>query len=434
MWSERIIYIKSFMKKSVAYVLILSFVISVFRYCGQDAVAAGKPKLPKKKINLYVGESYKFNVKGCTWKSSKKKIATVSKKGKLKAKKAGNVKITATSKKNGKKAVCNIKVGKFANAMTLVSASTVVLKPGQNSHIKVNVMPLDVLYNDVVYTSSDTSIANVSKKGVITPVSNGIVTISVMTKAVTSKGKKLTLQINVIVIGYNDNSNNTDNGSTEQVVEKPDLSQDLGDYTTVVVPPTGFPSATPKPSEVPGMTSAPQTTDGPGVTKEPESTQMPNTTMTPQPHYTPGPTQEPGNPSKTIQDYIDEFVVNPDSPLVDTLVVSNNDGSMKTLYFLNKEYSGMARIVVDGYSYSDNTNVSAFLDILESEYGGVVNNAETVKVYRRKKTDSWSITLLKTDPQIIYYLSALKNDTKFNSPYGLIIADGNTIGHISVTK
>lgn len=415
-------------RRIVAWIIIFSLALSALQYHGHNADAAVKHRLPKKKLNLYVGTSYKFNVKGCTWKTSKKKIATVTKNGKVKARKAGITKITAISKKNGKRAVCNVRVGKYAKTLLITSASVVLLKAEQKSQIKESITPLDVLYKELVYTSSDSGVAIVSNNGVITPVSNGIASISVTTKAVNSKGAKLKKNITVVVTGCNDN--NTGNSSSETIDNKIDLSVDLGDYTTIVVPPTSLPTSKPEPSGMPDATDIPDKTHRPNATMTP----VPESTAVPTVVPTVVPTQAPTNPLKTIQDYINSFVVNPNSPLVDTLVVANNDGSMKTLYFLNKAYSGSVKIVVDGYSYSNNTNVTSFLDTLETEKGGAVNNAETVKVYRQSTTDRWAITLLKTEPQIIYYLSALQTDTKYNSPYGLIIAKGNTIGHISVTN
>lgn len=72
-------------------------------------------KLSKKSITLKVGKTRKLKVKYAKgdsvkkWKSSNKKIATVSKKGKITAKKPGTVKITVKLK-SGKKAVCKVKV------------------------------------------------------------------------------------------------------------------------------------------------------------------------------------------------------------------------------------------------------------------------------------------------------------------------------------
>ncbi len=77
-------------------------------------VKAKKLKLKKKKLSIKVGEkkTLKVTVKPkkakLTWKSSKKKIATVSKKGVVKGKKKGTTKITVTSGK--KKATCKVTV------------------------------------------------------------------------------------------------------------------------------------------------------------------------------------------------------------------------------------------------------------------------------------------------------------------------------------
>ena len=72
-------------------------------------------KFTKKTVKLKVSKTYKLKIKYAKgdsvkkWKSSNKKIATVSKKGKVKAKRKGTAKITVTMK-SGKKATCRIKV------------------------------------------------------------------------------------------------------------------------------------------------------------------------------------------------------------------------------------------------------------------------------------------------------------------------------------
>ena len=83
-----------------------------------------KVKLNKTKANLNVGKSLtlkatvtqkKASSKAVVWKSSNKKVATVTGKGVVKAKKAGTVKITATAKDgSGKKATCKVTVKKAA--------------------------------------------------------------------------------------------------------------------------------------------------------------------------------------------------------------------------------------------------------------------------------------------------------------------------------
>ncbi|MFQ9514582.1 MAG: family 16 glycosylhydrolase [Eubacterium sp.] len=69
-----------------------------------------------KKLTLNIGKTDTIIVKqkGATFKSSNKKIATVSKKGKVKAKKAGTCKITITVGSSKKKATVTVKPAKVA--------------------------------------------------------------------------------------------------------------------------------------------------------------------------------------------------------------------------------------------------------------------------------------------------------------------------------
>lgn len=94
-----------------AGILVLSLATSLAQGYNADAASA---KINRKKVTLSRGKCYTLKVKGCsgkvTWKSSNKKVATVSKKGKVTAKKAGTAKITATVK--AKKFTCRIIVRK----------------------------------------------------------------------------------------------------------------------------------------------------------------------------------------------------------------------------------------------------------------------------------------------------------------------------------
>lgn len=84
---------------------------------GSVAEAAKKPTISKKKVALTVGNSVKLNVKNGKvrkWKSSKSKVATVSKTGKVVAKKKGTATITAVLK-NGKKLTCKVNVKTKSN-------------------------------------------------------------------------------------------------------------------------------------------------------------------------------------------------------------------------------------------------------------------------------------------------------------------------------
>ena len=92
--------IRSFL---VLFVLIFSFSMPA---------NAARVKLNKKSLSLTVGKTYKLKVKGTKkkvkWNSSNKKVVTVSKKGKVTAKKAG--KATITAKIGKKKYKCKVTV------------------------------------------------------------------------------------------------------------------------------------------------------------------------------------------------------------------------------------------------------------------------------------------------------------------------------------
>lgn len=99
-------------KKRLLGILIFSLVIGMMGSAGGEAEAKKKIILNKKKAVIYVGGQLRLKVKGTKkkvkWSSKEKKIATVSKKGVVKGKRAGKTKITAKVK--GKKLVCRLTV------------------------------------------------------------------------------------------------------------------------------------------------------------------------------------------------------------------------------------------------------------------------------------------------------------------------------------
>lgn len=101
------------LKRMLALLLIYSMIFSV-SYVSTPSVSAAKVKLNKTKLTLQVKKSYTLKVKGtkkkAKWSSSKKKVATVSSKGKVTAKKVGTATITA--KVGRKKYKCKVTVKK----------------------------------------------------------------------------------------------------------------------------------------------------------------------------------------------------------------------------------------------------------------------------------------------------------------------------------
>lgn len=102
---------KRTIKLVLSMLLVTAICLTLLPYT--EASAASKPKLNKTKLTLKQGETKKLKVKKSggkkiKWKSKKKRIATVSKKGLVKAKKVGKTTITA---KVGKKTLrCKVTV------------------------------------------------------------------------------------------------------------------------------------------------------------------------------------------------------------------------------------------------------------------------------------------------------------------------------------
>lgn len=102
------------MKKKFGFLMMLLFLMTAlgFLLVGRPVQAA--VKLNQKKLYLTPKKSYKLKLKGTkkkvTWKSSNKKVATVSKSGKVTAKKIG--KATIVAKVKGKKYKCKVYVEK----------------------------------------------------------------------------------------------------------------------------------------------------------------------------------------------------------------------------------------------------------------------------------------------------------------------------------
>ena len=99
-------------KYSRVLMLVLVLIIAVAILPVSVTEAKSNVKLNKTKVTLNVGGTVQLKVKGTnkkvTWSSSNKSIATVSRSGKVKAKKVGTVTITA--KVSGKKYKCKVTV------------------------------------------------------------------------------------------------------------------------------------------------------------------------------------------------------------------------------------------------------------------------------------------------------------------------------------
>lgn len=131
------------------------------------------------------------NTAGLTvsWSSSNKKVAAVSAKGVVTAKKKGSATITGTI--GSKSVTCKITVKPAPKKITL-NAKSKSIKAGKTFKIKVK-LPKNTASYKITYKSSNKKVAAVSDKGVVSAKKKGKATITVKT----FNGKKATLKITV---------------------------------------------------------------------------------------------------------------------------------------------------------------------------------------------------------------------------------------------
>ena len=155
-------------------------------------------KLNKTKATLVVGSqlTLKATVKPAnatttlTWKSSNKKVATVTKKGVVKALKKGTATITVRTA-NGKKATCKITVPAAPTGVTL-NKTKVTLKVGKKLTLKPKLKGAGAK-TTYTWKSSNKKVVTVTNKGVVKALKKGTATITVTT----ANGKKATCRITV---------------------------------------------------------------------------------------------------------------------------------------------------------------------------------------------------------------------------------------------
>lgn len=186
---------------AVVTVTLASKKIASFKVTVQKAaVKTTKITTTTKSLTLAKGATYKklassiavtpvTSKEKVTYSSSNKKVATVSSKGVIKAKKAGTAKITVKSGK--KKVVVTVKVtGVKTTKLSGVPAGKTVSK-GKTFKIKAVATPKNTS-EKIAYKSSNKKVATVISKGVVKGLKKGTATITVQ-----SGSKKMTCKVTV---------------------------------------------------------------------------------------------------------------------------------------------------------------------------------------------------------------------------------------------
>lgn len=206
---------KKFAKKALAGALTLAMVMSMTAVVNPETASAKKVKVKKVTVaapsgkTAYVAKGKKIKLtatvkvtpnkkanKKVTYKSANSKIATVNAKGQVKGVKAGNTKITVTSKKNTKKkATIKVVVKKAAVKKVKLNATKATLAVGGKKTLKATVTPKKNTSNKIAWSSSKKKVATVSAKGVVKGKKEGTATITA--KAADGSGKKATCKVTV---------------------------------------------------------------------------------------------------------------------------------------------------------------------------------------------------------------------------------------------
>lgn len=212
------------------WAVVLTLVFSMSYAPGVEAAAKSNVKsvtvtnAASKKLTLVKGKSITLKVKvtstnkkkasqKVTYKSSNTKVATVSSKGKITAKKKGTANITVTSQANAKKKVVikvtvtnPVKPDANVKAVTVTNLPTkdLTLKKGKSKTLKVKVESTSSkkkVSQKVTYASSNTKVATVSSKGKITAKKSGTAKITITSQGNTKKKTTITVKVGTPVTG-----------------------------------------------------------------------------------------------------------------------------------------------------------------------------------------------------------------------------------------
>ena len=171
----------------------------------EEKIEISKLTLNKTQVEMNVSDNYQLqtniepsnaNVRNLTWKSSNEKVATVSN-GKIVAKGGGTADITVISA-NGKSASCKVKVNVLVNSLSITGSSSVKIKNSTN--YSVSLVPSNATNKTVTWTSSNTSVATVNNKGVVTGVNLGTSIIIAKSSNGKEARKTITVESNEIVV------------------------------------------------------------------------------------------------------------------------------------------------------------------------------------------------------------------------------------------
>ena len=191
--------------KSIRFISVAIAVVFIFvsmLASTEPVSAATKLKITAKSKTVYVGQSVKLKAnKNVKWSVSKKKIAKLTKAKKksvyVKGLKPGTVYVKAKKGKTTKKIKITVKKKPKKEPEKIISlvASDGLIGVGETSSVTVIESKSSVSSDDVDYSSSDASVADVSYTGLVTGMSPGTATITATYK----KDKSVKASVDITV-------------------------------------------------------------------------------------------------------------------------------------------------------------------------------------------------------------------------------------------
>ena len=204
------------MKRMTGYILSIIMALVVIGCCHMDfyeeiIISVTGVKLDKEALELVEGDSYQLTAtvtpanahnKKVAWNSSNESIATVDQNGKVTAIKEGTAIITVITKDGGKSATCEVIVRKKEEPVpdpipvigVTLDKTELTLIEGETADLVATVTPDDADNKNVIWSSSDESIATVDQDGKVTAVKEGVAVITVTTE---DGGKTATCEVTI---------------------------------------------------------------------------------------------------------------------------------------------------------------------------------------------------------------------------------------------
>lgn len=156
-------------------------------YIKVSNVVATDIELSPKKVSIYIGYTHNLSYiispdntvdKTVTWTSSDNSVATV-KDGVVTAVSAGTAQIKATSSNISVYAVCDVTVLQIYVTGVSLSSTKQAVQQGDSVSLVATVSPTYATYRDVVWSSSNPSVATVDDSGCVVSLTPGITIITV---------------------------------------------------------------------------------------------------------------------------------------------------------------------------------------------------------------------------------------------------------------